>query len=112
MGKGNFSASRGSYTRSKVLEVEATAYDTGAECNGGHAGRTRTGIPAAFGIIAVDPRVIPLGSIVFVEGYGMAIAADTGGAIKGKRIDLCYSSRSQAMEYGRKKVKIHVFQSR
>lgn len=112
LGRGNFSASRGSYTRSKFLEVEATAYDTGAECNGGHAGRTKTGIPAAYGVIAVDPRVIPLGSVVFVEGYGMAIAGDTGGAIKGMRIDLCYNTRAEANRFGRKKVKIHVFQSR
>lgn len=112
MGQGSFHSSRGSYVRAQVLDVVATAYDPGAECNGGHAGQTRTGLPAAFGIIAVDPRVIPLRSLVYVEGYGMAIAGDTGGAIKGMRIDLCYNSRAEANRFGRQKVKIHVMRSR
>ena len=63
-----------------------------------------------YGVVAVDPRVIPLKSLVYVEGYGFAIAADTGGAIKGKRIDLCYPSRAMAKRFGRRNVRVHLLQ--
>jgi 3D (Asp-Asp-Asp) domain-containing protein len=59
-------------------------------------------------VIAVDPSVIPLGSKVYVEGYGEAVAADTGGAIKGSRIDVFVPSESDAQQFGRKSVKITV----
>ena len=59
-------------------------------------------------LIAVDPSVIPLGSRVWVEGYGEAIAADTGGAIKGHKIDVLMSSDAAARQWGRKTVKIIV----
>ncbi|RYG44200.1 hypothetical protein EON79_15375, partial [bacterium] len=75
------------------------------------SGRTALGMRAGYGHVAVDPRVIKLGSIVYVEGYGMAIASDTGGAIKGRRIDLCFQTRGQAMTFGRKQVKVHVLRS-
>ncbi|PLT32660.1 hypothetical protein CUU64_17835 [Bacillus sp. V5-8f] len=93
----------------RELFVSSTAYTAG--CNG-CSGITATGInlrsnPGAK-IIAVDPGVIPLGSKVFVEGYGYAIAGDTGGAIKGHKIDVFFSSTSQAYRWGRKKVKITV----
>jgi 3D (Asp-Asp-Asp) domain-containing protein len=77
----------------------ATAYPTG---------RTATGIAAGYGIVAVDPRVIPLGSHVFVPGYGLAIAADTGGAIIGNRIDLCMESVRDAIVFGRRAVKVYL----
>lgn len=110
MGKTGFSgASRGSYTRAKVMSVEATAY---LPHDGSSTGRTATGRKAAYGIIATDPKVIPLGTLVFVEGYGLALAADTGGAIKGNRIDVCVHSRKEAMQWGRKTVKIHVFKGK
>jgi 3D (Asp-Asp-Asp) domain-containing protein len=57
-------------------------------------------------LIAVDPSVIPLGTRVWVEGYGEAIAADTGGAIKGHKIDLLMSNDAAARQWGRKTVKI------
>ncbi len=59
-------------------------------------------------VIAVDPNVIPLGSKVWVEGYGYAIAGDTGGAIKGKKIDLHVPTKTAAYNFGRRQVKIKV----
>ncbi len=112
MGKAGFSTSRGSFSRHKVLEMEATAYDPSPRTIGPKAtGRTYTGMKAQFGVVAVDPRVIPLKTLVFVEGYGFAIASDIGSAIKGNRIDLCYMSRATALKFGRKKVKVHILRA-
>lgn len=61
-------------------------------------------------LIAVDPSVIPLGSKVWVEGYGVAIAGDTGGAIKGYKIDVVMPNNEQALKWGRKTVKIIVLE--
>ncbi|MCU0316309.1 MAG: 3D domain-containing protein [Fimbriimonadaceae bacterium] len=109
MGAHGFSgSSRGSYTRARVLEMEATAYTPDAGLKN-PTFRTRTGRRAEYGVIAVDPRVIPLNSLVFVEGYGFAIAADTGGAIKGNKIDVCLESHSAMRTWGRRVVKVHVF---
>ena len=58
--------------------------------------------------MAVDPRVIKLKTLLYVEGYGFAIAADKGGAIKGKKIDLCFDTYEQAVQFGRKKVKVYL----
>ncbi len=87
------------------MTVSATAYAPGVD-SGGFG--TATGIPARLGVIAVDPRVIPLGSRIFVPGYGYGTAADTGGAIKGARIDVCFNSSSQAVRWGRRNVSIVV----
>lgn len=92
-----------------TLTVEATAYT--AYCVG-CSGITATGIDLRSNpdqkVIAVDPNVIPLGSQVHVEGYGTAIAGDTGGAIKGNRIDLFIPSQSEAISFGRQTLKITV----
>lgn len=93
----------------KTITVSATAYT--ANCNG-CSGTTATGVnlkanPDAK-VIAVDPSVIPLGSKVYVEGYGYATAADTGGAIKGNKIDVFVPSHDQAMQWGRKTVEVQV----
>ncbi len=85
------------------MRCEATAYAPGS---GGADHRCATGARATRGVIAVDPRVIPLGTHVYVPGYGYAIAADTGGAIKGNRIDLCYDTYEQAIRWGRRDVTI------
>jgi 3D (Asp-Asp-Asp) domain-containing protein/peptidoglycan hydrolase CwlO-like protein len=69
-------------------------------------GTTATGIPVAWGVIAVDPRVIPLGTRMFVPGYGEGVAADTGSAVKGNIIDLWFSSCAQAIQWGRRTVTI------
>lgn len=113
MGRSGYSASRGAYTRSRVLTMHASAYDPSPATIGpGATGLTKMGIPAGFGIVAVDRRTIPLGTRVFVEGYGYAIAADIGSAIKGNRIDLCFESRSTALRFGRRTVKVHILSAR
>ncbi|MBO0995501.1 G5 and 3D domain-containing protein [Bacillus sp. SD088] len=91
------------------ITMSATAYTAG--CNG-CSGVTATGIDLKSNpnakVVAVDPSVIPLGSKVWVEGYGHAIAGDTGGAIKGNRIDLFVPDKDQAYRFGRKNVKVRV----
>ncbi|WP_404330643.1 ubiquitin-like domain-containing protein [Mesobacillus maritimus] len=89
--------------------VNSTAYT--ANCNG-CSGITATGVnlkanPNAK-VIAVDPSVIPLGTKVYVEGYGYATASDTGGAIKGNKIDVFFPSKSQAYQWGTKRVKVQI----
>ena len=108
MGNEGFQTSRHKFERGRVLTMNASAYDPSPITIPGTCGRTAMGLRAGYGVVAVDPRVIPLGSLVYVEGYGFAIAADTGGAIKGNRIDLCYDLRTTALQFGRKKVKVHV----
>lgn len=109
MGRSGFATSRGSFNRSTVMTVEATAY---TPYDGSSTGRTATGRKANYGVIAVDPKVIPLNSLVYVEGYGFAVAADTGGAIKGHRIDVCFPDNGKVRAWGRKKVVIHVFKEK
>jgi len=99
-------ASRSSLGGRRILELTATAYGPGG--NGPWGMQTTMGIRPRFGIVAVDPRIIPLGTKLYVEGYGPALAADTGSAIKGMRIDLFYPSDRQASNYGRKKVRIMI----
>lgn len=93
----------------KEFYVSATAYT--ANCTG-CSGITATGINLhtnpGLKVIAVDPSVIPLGSKVWVEGYGNAIAGDTGGAIKGNKIDLFMVNKSDALSFGRKQVKVRI----
>ncbi|CAN5591381.1 hypothetical protein BH11ARM2_BH11ARM2_04590 [soil metagenome] len=105
--RSGFETSRSSFGRGKVMTLSATGYP--AMVTG--TGRTRLGYRAAYGQVAVDPRVIKLGSIVYVEGYGIALASDTGGAIKGHRIDLCFPTYGQAVQYGRKRVRVHVLRA-
>jgi 3D (Asp-Asp-Asp) domain-containing protein len=92
-----------------VYAMVATAY-TADSAQAVPTGRTATGMQAHYGVVAVDPRVIRLGSRVFIEGYGTAIAADTGGAIVGNRIDLCMDSLRSAINWGRQPVKVYVLQ--
>jgi 3D (Asp-Asp-Asp) domain-containing protein len=93
----------------KVITLEATAYYPGPEDTWPYAsGTTASGLKAGYGVVAVDPRVIKLKTLLYVEGYGFAIAADKGGAIKGKKIDLCFDTYEQAVQFGRKNVKVYV----
>lgn len=74
-----------------------------------HTGnRTYTGIWPSVGIAAVDPKVIPLGTRLYIDGYGFAKAMDIGGAIKGNRIDLFFDTKKEALKWGRRKVKVFV----
>ena len=97
-----------------VITCNATAYDLSAEENGGYAGQTATGVPLDKGVIAVDPKVIPLGSRVYIEAldgswsYGYAVAADTGGAIKGNRVDLCLRTQKECIQFGRRPCRVYV----
>ena len=104
-------ASRGTFAGREFMMLEATAYYPGPDNFGGGVGpRTAIGMVLQRGIVAVDPSVIPLGSKVYVEGYGYAIAADTGGAIKGMKIDLCVNSHDEAMHFGRQPVKVYIIE--
>jgi len=82
----------------RSFTVSATGYSLG--------GRTASGLPVGWGIAAVDPSVIPLGTHMWVPGYGEAVAADTGGAVVGARIDLWFPSIAQADQWGRRTVTI------
>lgn len=86
----------------KTLVLEATAYT--------HTGNTTyTGVYPRVGTIAVDPKVIPLGTRMWVEGYGYGIAQDTGGLIKGNIIDLFMNSEEECWRWGRRKVTVYLF---
>ena len=97
--------SRGIPRYREAYTMRASAY---LPSDGGGSGITATGIPARHGVVAVDPDVIPLGSRLFIPGYGEAIAADTGGAIVGNTIDLCMESYDEAIEFGRRSVEVYV----
>jgi 3D (Asp-Asp-Asp) domain-containing protein len=72
-------------------------------------GTTASGLPVGPGIVAVDPTVIPLGTRMYIPGYGKGIAADIGGGIKGKIIDLWYSTYAQCAKWGRRTVTITLY---
>lgn len=85
----------------RTLVVDAVAYHL--------AGWTSSGLPAGVGVVAVDPNVIPLGTRLFVPGYGTAVAADTGAAISGAIIDLWMPNTVAARAWGRRTVTITVY---
>lgn len=87
------------------LNVVATGYTPG---DPGCTGITYTGTKASRGTIAVDPKVIPFGTKLYIPGYGYGVAADTGGAIKGNKIDLCYETRAEALNWGIKNITVYV----
>ena len=82
----------------RTLTVTATGYSLG--------GHTSTGIPVAFGVVAVDPSLIPLGTRLTIPGYGDAVAADTGGGVRGATIDVWFPTLAQARAWGRRTVTI------
>jgi len=93
----------GNFRPRAELMMEATAYT--------HTGnRTASGIYPYVGVVAVDPRVIPLGTKLFVEGYGPALAADTGGLIKGGIIDVFLNTAEECIKWGRRTVKVYLLE--
>lgn len=95
----------GAVSYAEALYMEASAYlptDGGGDCV------TATGMRAQRGVVAVDPSVIPLGTNLYIPGYGMAVAADTGGAIVGDKIDLCMESYGEAINFGRRGVEVYI----
>lgn len=70
--------------------------------------RTATGTWPSRGTVATDPRVIPMGTRMHIEGYGEAVAADTGGAIKGQKLDLYMDDVNECLQWGRRKVQIQI----
>lgn len=103
IGKAGWESNRGSFERVRVITMRSTGYTRFENTN-----RTALGLPAKYGVVAVDRRLIPLGTRLYVEGYGYAIAGDTGGAIKGNRIDLCFDEYNQAIRWGRRTVRVHI----
>lgn len=99
-------------TPDKALDIIATAYAPGPHDNGQWGDKTYLGTTVRPGIIAVDPRVIPLGSRVYIQfpdGHGTyAVAEDTGGAIKGNRIDIATWSVNEAYQFGIQHVKVYI----
>jgi 3D (Asp-Asp-Asp) domain-containing protein len=85
------------------LKMVATAYFSG--------GKTATGLQARKGIVAVDPSVIPLGTKLYIEGYGEAQAADIGSSIKGNRIDLCFDSLQECKTYGKRNINVYLVEN-
>ncbi len=116
----NFKNSRGEVVRySKVMKMKATAYtasfaDTGKNPGDHGFGITYTGLKVREGVIAVDPKVIPLGTKVYVEvpgsapDYGFAVAADIGSAIKGNLIDVYFDTTATAQKWGRRNVVVYI----
>jgi 3D (Asp-Asp-Asp) domain-containing protein len=100
------SAYRGGATNE--FSMEATAYSPTVQETDGDPWMTASGMKSGHGVVAVDPKVIPLGSKLYVEGYGYAIAGDTGGAIKGNRIDVFFYSSDEMARWGRRSVRVFV----
>jgi len=101
MGLGGSASADPSGPSGYKLKVDAVAYHL--------TGKTALGIATQRGVVAVDPRLIPLGTQLHVPGYGRGIAADVGTAIKGKIIDLWFPTDAAARQWGRKTVTITVF---
>lgn len=96
------------YRYTRELDMTSTGYTAGPESNSGGNGYTYTGMKAVRGVVAVDPNVIPLYTRLYIEGYGPAIAGDTGGAIKGNKIDLCFDRLDEALQWGMRPVKVYI----
>jgi 3D (Asp-Asp-Asp) domain-containing protein len=117
-----FTNDRGDFTARKAIKMVATAYEAGPRSTGKSPGDkgygiTASGARAKRGTVAVDPRVIPLGTKLYVKSltpgvpdYGFAIAQDTGGAIKGNKIDLFMDTVWECLQFGRRPVMVYILQ--
>ena len=113
--------SRGDTRYRRKVTMTATAYDISYESTGKgpehkYYGLTASGTQARPGVVAVDPKVIPLGTKLYIESldgrpdYGFAIAEDTGGAIKGNKIDLFFNTKAECYSFGRRKVNVYILE--
>lgn len=103
----------GNLSYNKKISMKATAYTAGPESTGkrpGDAGYgiTASGIKAQRGVVAVDTSVIPFGTKLYIEGYGCAVAGDTGSAIKGNKIDVFVNTYNEAMNWGVRTVNVYI----
>lgn len=89
----------------RSLTMSASGYSAYDDGNSNH---TYGGNLVRKGLVAVDPGVIPLGTRLFIPGYGYAIADDIGGAIRGDKIDLAFDSHGDAMQFGRQRVTVYI----
>lgn len=117
-----FTNDRGDFTARKAIKMVATAYEAGPRSTGKRPGDkgygiTASGARAKRGTVAVDPRVIPLGTKLYIKSltpgvpdYGFAIAQDTGGAIKGNKIDLFMDTVWECLQFGRRPVMVYILQ--
>jgi 3D (Asp-Asp-Asp) domain-containing protein len=87
----------------RILVMECTAYTWTGQ-------RTASGTWPAVGTAAVDPEVIPLGTRLWIEGYGEAVAEDTGGLVKGNIIDLYFPTEDQCWQWGRRQVEVRILE--
>lgn len=115
------SRSGGEFRYRSYIDVSATAYDLSYESCGKRPGDrgygiTASGMKAQYGVVAVDPRVIPLGTRLYIEAadgswvYGNAVAGDTGGAIKGNKIDLFFNTRQECLNFGRRSARVYILE--
>ena len=91
----------------RTITMRSTAYTSDPSENGGYS-TTAMGTAIRYGVAAVDPNVIPLGTRLYIEGYGYARAEDTGGAIKGNKIDVVMDTKAQSRNWGVRNVKIYI----
>lgn len=94
----------------RKMHVVATAYTNDIRCIGAKwfDGKTASMTKVRWGVVAVDPRVIPLGSKIYIENMGWFSAEDTGGKVKGNKIDIFYPTRKQAINFGKKRLKVFI----
>lgn len=103
------------FSYKRVIEVTATAYDPSPSSNAGYS-KTAYGLTPEYGVVAVDPKVIPLGTRLYIESadggaswtYGYCIAGDTGGAIKGNKVDLCYNTKAECIQFGKRSATVYI----
>lgn len=104
LGTGNSAVGQPQAPQAYRIKVDAVAYSL--------PGKTALGIPVRRGVVAVDPKLIPLGTKLHVPGYGRSLAADVGTAIKGRLIDLWFPTLAKARAWGRRTVTITVYGTR
>lgn len=102
--------SRGQFAGKEYFDMIATAYSP--YCCKGVDHITAIGLRAGYGVVAVDPRVIPLGSRLYIEGYGYAVAGDTGSRIKGLRVDLGFDTKREAIRFGRRPIRVYLIEKK